>query len=82
MSTEPSNELAQFHSYVAACLERGEVLSPEDVLDRWRLEHPSHEEFEESVEAIRQALAEMDAGNIGVPLAEFDRRFRERHGLS
>jgi hypothetical protein len=35
----------------------------------------------DAVEAIREALADMDAGDHGTPLEEFDREFRRRHGL-
>jgi hypothetical protein len=81
MSIEPNAELAQFQQFIVDHLQKGEILSPEEALDLWRLRHPSPDEFDDSVGALREALAEYDAGERGVPLDEFDRQFRRRHGL-
>jgi hypothetical protein len=56
-------------------------LSPEEALDLWRAEHPSPEEFAETVPAIRETLTDMEAGDTGTPLDEFDRQFRQKHGI-
>jgi hypothetical protein len=37
--------------------------------------------FDGDIVAVRQALTEMAAGDHGVPLDEFDREFRAKHGL-
>ena len=81
MSIDPGAELAQFQQYIAARLEKGPALSPEEALDLWRAENPKAEEFVDTVRALREALAEMDAGDQGTPLDEFDRAFRRGHGL-
>jgi hypothetical protein len=81
MTIDPANELARFQQFIVDHLQKGEPLSPEEALDLWRLRNPNPNEFTASVEAVREALADMDAGDIGVPIQEFDREFRRRHGL-
>jgi hypothetical protein len=56
-------------------------LSPEEALELWRTEHPANDEFGDSVAALREALADMAAGDEGVPFADFDREFRMRRNL-
>jgi hypothetical protein len=76
------NELSNFHHFVGEQLARGDdSLSPEDVLDLWRGQHPDPA-MEDATEAIREALDDFAAGDRGRPIAEFDREFRQRHGLS
>jgi hypothetical protein len=81
MSLDPNAELAQFQQFLVDHLQKGESLSPEEALDLWRLRHPNPDDFDDCVRALREALAELDAGERGVPLDEFDREFRRRHGL-
>ena len=81
MSIDPSAELARFQQFIADHLHQGEALSPEEALDLWRAENPIADEFQDTVQALREALADMDE-DIGVPLEEFDRAFRGRRGLS
>jgi len=76
------NELTSFHTFIGERIARGEdSLSPEDVLDLWRDQHPDPA-MEDATEAIREALDDFAAGDRGRPIAEFDREFRQRHGLS
>lgn len=56
-------------------------MSPEEALDIWRMEHPSPQQFADDVQVIREALADIEAGNSGVPLEIFMREFRKRHNL-
>jgi len=81
MTIDPATELASFQQFIADRLKKGDALSPEEALDLWRLRNPNPDEFAESVHAVREALVDMDAGDCGVPLDEFDREFRRRHGL-
>ena len=82
MSTGVENELANFHLFVANCLEHGEgEMSPEQALDLWRAEHPDSDEFGDTVQALREAIADMEAGDAGVPLDRFDQEFRARHNI-
>jgi hypothetical protein len=76
------NELRDFHAFVGAQLTATrEPLSPEDLIDLWRDQHPRVEEASAVAAAVRAALDDMAAGDMGVPLDEYDRQFRARHGL-
>jgi NAD(P)H-dependent FMN reductase len=81
MTIDRPSELARFHRFVQRHISTGTLLSPEEALDLWRLRNPLPNEFAENVEALRQALADMDAGDHGTPIEEPDRKFRRRHGL-
>jgi hypothetical protein len=79
MTIDSVAEIVRFQQFVAEQLNRGTDLSPEEALDLWRAENPRADDMEDDVRAVRAALADMDRG---VPLEEFDRAFRRRHGLS
>lgn len=81
MAIDPTSELSQFRDFVSGCLDRGERITPESALDLWRLEHPSTDEAE-TVQAVMESLADLEAGDRGIPVREFLRDFRRRHGLS
>lgn len=75
------SELAQFHAFVGAQLQSGDpTLTPEDVFDMWLDQHPSDDE-DDATEDIREALADMEAGDTGIPFEEFDREFRRQHQI-
>ncbi len=82
MSTSDfSSDLVQFHQFVADQIAQSpNDLSPEDCLDAWRAAHPLPAELADSVAAVQRALDQARRGQ-GIPLAEFDRQFREEHGL-
>jgi hypothetical protein len=82
MSTNSQGELASFHQFVAIKLyENRADLSPEEVLDLWREHHPLPDDDPDAVAAVEEALADIEAGDDGRPWEEFDREFRQRHGL-
>ena len=83
MSTQAQGELASFHQFVTIKLsENNAGLSPEEALDMWRAEHPTHEhDGVDDVTAAKEALADMAAGDVGIPLEEFDRQFRREFGI-
>ena len=82
MSTDLREELREFHQFLSEQLANGNVVvSPEEALDQWRAVHPNEAAFAEDVTAVQGALDDMAAGDVGVPLEEFDRQFRNRHGL-
>ena len=69
MNQQTSDALREFHEFGGEKLNNGGGdLSPEEVLDRWRLIHPDPDVLSESVSAIRQALADMAAGDKGRPV--------------
>ncbi len=75
------SELASFHRFLSDRLTSGEDLSPEEAIDRWRAENPSREDHLETVIAVRHALADMRAGDTGIPFEEFDAEMRRKHNL-
>jgi hypothetical protein len=82
MSTDANYELQSFHQFIGEQLNIGHTSSsPEEALEIWRLQNRSREEFQEDVEAIRQALADMEAGDTGTPVEEFLTEFERRHQL-
>jgi hypothetical protein len=56
-------------------------LTPEEAIDLWRASHPQ-DDFEETVLALKEAIAELEAGEKGQPADEFLREFRAQRGLS
>lgn len=82
MAQTSTSELAAFHRFVGQHLADDDTdLSPEEVLDRWRAENPTAEELAQSVAAVKRALEQAERGE-GTRWEEFDRRFREKHGIS
>jgi hypothetical protein len=78
----PAAELQDFQSFLSAKIAVGQiVLSPEEALDEWRSAHPNQATAAEDLAAIREALDDFAAGDRGVDWREFDREFRQRHGL-
>lgn len=82
MATGTQDELSSFHDFLSQRLTSGMApLSPEEVLDLWRAEHPVADEYPDDVAALKEALADMEAGDHGLPLEQFDRKFRQRHSI-
>jgi hypothetical protein len=82
MASHIESELVSFHHFVAAKLNANEHdLSPEEVLDLWRTDHPLTDERDDATEALKEALASIAAGEQGIPFEEFVRGFRSRHGI-
>jgi hypothetical protein len=52
------------------------MLSPEECLELWRAQNPSEDQFEAEAQAIREAIDDMRAGDVGQPLREFLMEFR------
>ncbi len=78
MNTDAVSELQSFQQFVGDIVSRGESnASPEEALDQWRAMHPR----DDDLIAVREALDDMNAGDRGVPLDEFDQQFRSRHNL-
>jgi hypothetical protein len=83
MSTDAQHDLLSFHQFVTTQLNLGRSeLSPEEALDEWRLHNRSPEEYAADVQAIREALDDMESGDKGTPVDEFLQEFRNRHRLS
>jgi hypothetical protein len=77
-----SADLSGFHAFVGEQIKQGKLgLSPEEALDIWRTEHPLPEDFEETVEALREAIEDLEAGVPTRPFEEFDREFRAQYNI-
>jgi hypothetical protein len=82
MASGGNYHLAQFHQFVGEQLETSlDRLSPEEALDLYRQGHPCPDDVENSVAAVEEALADMKAGDRGLPLTEYVREVRTRYGL-
>ena len=82
MATGTQGELSGFHDFLSQKLTSGATqLSPEEVLDLWRAEHSAVDEYASNVAALKEALADMEAGDHGLSLEEFDGKFRQRHSI-
>ncbi|MBX9787595.1 MAG: hypothetical protein K2Y37_01640 [Pirellulales bacterium] len=82
MATDPNSELSQFEQFIRLQVQSGRSLTPEEALDLFRIEHPHPDEFDASIADLREAVAEVEAGVNGVPIEDFVRQQRARHGWS
>ena len=81
MATERSNDLRAFKSFVEQKLSNGgDSLTLDEALTRWEYENQTDEEREVTLQAIRQGLADVEAGRVR-PFEDFDHEFRQKHGL-
>jgi hypothetical protein len=83
MSLPIQNELASFQQFIVQKLMNSSRanLSPEEALGLWREQYPGPEEDVETVAALREALADFNAGDRGVSFEDFDREFRKNNDL-
>jgi hypothetical protein len=82
MADFQANDLIRFQRFIAITVETGDqFLTPEEVLDVWRAQNPLPKDLEETKSAIEEALRDMEAGDHGVPLGEFDRNFRIQRNI-
>jgi hypothetical protein len=76
------SELGDFHRFVSQKMDDGDSsLSPEQVLDEWRNLHPDPDAVKDEIAAIQEAIDDMENGDVGMVLDDFDRDFRARHNL-
>ena len=82
MSIDANQEFQSFHNFIGQQLGSGmAALSPEEALEAWRLQNRSQDEMEEDVQAVREALADMAGGDLGMPVDEYLAAFRKRHRI-
>lgn len=71
-----------FHRFLTEQLNgSGQDRSPEELLAVWRAKHPSTEELTESIAAVRGALDDMEAGDVGRPARIVLDELRGKHSL-
>jgi len=72
-------ELTSFATYLNQMIDSDRHdISPEEVLDEWRVENPAPEELAKSLAIIRQSLAELSAGNPGHPASDVHAEIQKR----
>jgi hypothetical protein len=81
MATERANDLHAFKTVIDEQLISDTVPTVDEVLARWDTENETQEERTATVEALREALADMDAGDTGVPVFEALAELRRKHHL-
>lgn len=82
MSGGLDSELTSFHRFISEQLSvGGGDVSPEEALDLWRAQYPDTSASDDDGSAVQEALTDMENGDHGTPLDEFDREFRGRHRL-
>jgi hypothetical protein len=76
--TATNEELREFYRFVGEKLKNGGAhMSPEDVVEEWRDQHPDVE-FEDDTEAIQAAYDDMLNGDKGRPAEEVLADLRRR----
>jgi hypothetical protein len=81
MATDRAKDLLAFKSFIDEQLSGETVPTVDDVLVRWECENESDEERAATVQAVRQALADMHAGDAGIPAREAIAQLRRKHSL-
>lgn len=81
MATERVNDLWAFKGFIEEKLSNGgSDLTLDEALAYWVIENQTDEEREETVQGIRDGIADVEARRTR-PFEEFDRAFRTKHGL-
>ncbi len=81
MATERANDLRAFRDFLDAKLSNGSGLTPEECLELWEVENERPEERAATVQAVREALDDMRAGDTGIPASEAIAEIRRKHRL-
>ncbi|MBI1900278.1 MAG: hypothetical protein HYS13_04070 [Planctomycetia bacterium] len=77
MSGQVVTDLLEFRQFLDAQIASGRAnLTPEETVRLWR---ESRREFEETVAELKDALADVAAGDRGVPAGEFMKDLRARN---
>jgi hypothetical protein len=81
MATERANDLHAFKSFIDQQLAGETVPTVDEVLARWDHENETDDERSASVQSLKEALADMDAGDTGMPVREALAQLRRKHHL-
>lgn len=81
MPADRLNDLRAFRDFADRKLARGEGdLTLDEALDLWESENQADDRAA-TVQAVREALDDMRAGDIGVPASEAIAELRRKHNL-
>jgi hypothetical protein len=82
MATERANDLRAFRDFANEQLSNGDTeLTLDQCLGLWENEHETDEEPTDTIQAVREALNDMRAGDTGVPAREALAELRRKHNL-
>ena len=82
MATERANDLRAFRDFADGKLSNGGAdLTLDEALSLWEVENQGEEERAATVQAVREALDDMKAGDTGIPAREYLADVRRRHNL-
>ena len=75
-------QIDEFRQFALEKINNGDAdLSLEELVDMWRILHPTPQELDENVLAVKAAIRDMEAGETGRPFEEFAREFRQRNNV-
>lgn len=81
MSTS-KQELDDFYKFASSYMEGDEAdLTMDELCHLWQAEKPTPEEYADCVAALKEAIADMEAGDRGEPVEEALREIHDRLGL-
>lgn len=82
MFTDRVNDPRAFHEFLGTKLSNeGETLTLDDCLGLWDAENQSDAERVETVQALREALDDVEAGDTGQPVPEVVDELRRKYQL-
>jgi hypothetical protein len=81
VATERANDLYAFKSFIDEQLAGEAVPTVDEVLARWDSENETEDERAATVRALKEALADMDADDTGIPMHEVVAELRRKHHL-
>lgn len=82
MATERANDLRAFRDFADAKLTNGGAeLTLDEALGLWDIENAPEDERAATVQAVSEALADMRAGDTGVPVHDFLAEIRRKYNL-
>ncbi|QEH34844.1 hypothetical protein OJF2_33890 [Aquisphaera giovannonii] len=80
MATDRANDLHAFREFIDEQLTGDTVPTVDELLARWEYENQDEAAREETLEAIRDGLADIQAGRVK-PAREAIAELRRKHGL-
>ena len=80
MATERANDLHAFRSFIDQQLAAENIPSVDEVVARWEYENETDEERQETLAAIAQGLADVEAGRV-VPARQAVAELRRKRNL-
>ena len=78
MSAERTNDIRAFKNFIDDQLTGGALPTVDELLARWDSENETTEVQDATVQALREALDDMDAGDTGIPVSEAVAALRPR----